>query len=100
MMLMPADTCPGAEGLGNLVRIFHHGGHDMKRGGQVWRPVFTGKNERVFGNEIVGLALIVVTDVSGGGLACEPFADEALVRADQLCEFGRSHGAGISHGSV
>ena len=89
VVLVPADTGPGAVG---LLHAWHGGERaegQLERAGQEQWSVGVGESERLLLGHRVAVVVGVVLDVAAGGLAPEPLGHVAGVGAGPLGELAR-----------
>ena len=95
MVLMPADTTPGAERLLDARRCPERRLGNLEEACQKRRTALLGENYRLFRLEAERIGVGVIRDVIGCRLSREPFADMRLRRASAAGERRGRHRAGL-----
>jgi hypothetical protein len=85
VMLMPAHTRAGAEGLGNLGNGGKRAKSQLEGAGNVSGTVFVRQRKRLFFAQTKLARVFAIRDVAAGSLGGQPFADIALICSGLCC---------------
>src|SRR5271166_371198 len=97
MVLVPADTFAGPEGIEQLVNIVGNRDRRQEKSRQIDGAVFIGQRESLFRRERILPGGGIVTDITSRCLGIQPFANVAFRRSRLFCYFGGGHRLSAAH---